>query len=253
MGTIDFMPDVAVVCPSYRRAGRVITRRWWPDLTLAVRESEAEEYAAQEGGDLLIIPDGAVQDLPSTRNWLLDNLFATHEFVLMVDDDLAEVGHFEIRDGKAVDLPYDSESIWHLIEQGCQLARDAEVHLWGVNVQADPKFYREYSPFAFLSPVLDPFKAHRRSAPRYDARVAFKMDFDFWLQHIRADHKTLRLNYAYYRADHFKLPGGMTSQRSLEVEREHGAALVRKWGSRVVSFDWDRSVNPKVRVPLAGM
>lgn len=255
-GTIGTVfPSVAVVCPSYLRAGSVVTRKWWPDLTLAVRESQHAEYAEKEGGHLIRLPDDACSNLPDTRNWLLDRLYgAGYEWVVMVDDDLSEVGRFEITDSEGcTGHPYDGTSIWHLIAEGCQLAEDLGVHLWGVNVQADPKFYREYSPFAFLSPVLDPFKAHRRSTHRYDPDVAFKMDYDFWLQHIAADHKTLRLNMAYYRADHFNLPGGMTRQRNMTTEREHGARLTEKWGSRVVRFNWQRSVNPTVKIPLPGM
>jgi hypothetical protein len=258
MGTLGTRhPSVAVVCPSYGRAGSVITRRWWPDLTLAVRESQAEEYAEREGGDLLLLPDAECQNLPDTRNWLLDTLFATYEWVLMVDDDVSEVARFSVRERKGKlgshTIPYDAETIWHLIENGCTLAEDLGAHLWGLNVQADPKFYREYTPVSFLSPILDPFKAHRRSSPRYDATVACKMDYDFWLQHIAIDHRTLRLNYAFYRADHFAAQGGMTTQRNMTVEREHGERLVRKWGPQVVRFNWDKSVNPKVTVPLAGM
>jgi hypothetical protein len=242
--------DLAVVSPSYKRAGAVRVRKWWPEVVLAVIESQAAEYEEKEGGPLLVLPDSVGGNIARTRNEILDRLHADHEWVLTVDDDLSEIGWMH----RGKQHPFSPEERERALWQGCTLAEQAGAYLWGFNVQADPKFYREYTPFAFLSPVLGPFTCHRRgSGCRYDERLPLKEDYDYWLQHVRAHHRTFRFNGRYYRADHFDLAGGVTSYRNMDGEREQLELLQRKWGPRVVTYNLAKSVNPKVRPPIPGV
>ncbi len=57
----------------------------------------------------------------------------------------------------------------------------------------------------------------------------------------------------HYMVDHFNERGGIVGQRNMAEERKQLDRLQHKWGSAVVSYDLTRSVNPRVRVPLAGM
>lgn len=103
-----------VAVPSYRRAhnNEAQTFQHWPvDLPLHVfvREEEFADYEAllndigRHQDRLIAIPDGAVSNISTTRNWILDWCSANgHEKVVMVDDDL----HFICRNipGDAVHL-----------------------------------------------------------------------------------------------------------------------------------------------------
>jgi len=67
-------------------------------------------------------------------------------------------------------------------------------------------------------------------------------------------HRVLRFNKWHYAVDHLTTrPGGCASYRTIEREKEHAALLVKKWGRDVVRINHDRSVNPRVYVPINGV
>jgi TET-associated glycosyltransferase-like protein len=238
-----------IVSPSFGRAGRVTSDRVFHDLVVVVPESQAEEYAAhplENGGTYHPMPDKFEGNISRKRNWILDTFAGD---LVMVDDDYDYLGMVE--GGKQVRLEW--ESIQDLITNGFQMAEDVGVSLWGLNVQVDPRFYREYSPVAFLSPVLGPFVGVRPSKIRYDPDLWLKEDYDFFLQHIHRAHRVLRFNKYHYKVDHFDEAGGVVGQRNLPEEARQLKRLVQKWGSSVVSYDLTRSVNPRIRVPLVGI
>jgi len=127
--------------------------------------------------------------------------------------------------------------------------------LWGLNLQSDPRFYREYSPFSFLAPVLGPFSGHvlRENNLRYDERLGLNEDYDYFLQVIRKYRKVLRNNKFFYMAGHLTQKGGCGSHRTLAKEREQAEIMKRKWGSKIVKYDFRKSTNPHVHVPLKGI
>lgn len=192
------------------------------------------------------MPDKFEGNIARKRNWILNTLGPN---VVMVDDDYAYLGMVE--KGEQVRLEWPS--IEALIDNGFQMAADLGTPLWGVNLQVDPRFYREYAPLSMLSPVLGPFVAVGETKIRYDEDLWLKEDYDFWLQVIHRHHKTLRLNKYHYKVDHFDEAGGIVGQRNLPEEVRQLNRLEQKWGSKIVSFDLTRSVNPRVRVPLAGI
>ena len=148
--------------------------------------------------------------------------------------------------------------IMDFLVNGFIMAEDLGTPLWGVNLQSDPKFYREYSPFSFLSPVLAPFCCHIiddtvRRRIRYDERLGLNEDYDFFLQVIRIYHKVLRFNKYYYKADHLTVQGGCGAHRTLGEELRQAEIMIKKWGPKVVTYDFNKSTNPRIRVPFKGI
>ena len=238
-----------IVSPSFGRAGRVTSDRVFRDLVVVVPESQLEEYEAHplaNGGTYQPMPDQYEGNISRKRNWILDSMSGE---VVMVDDDYAYLGMVE--KGKQVRLEWPS--IEALIRNGFQMAEDVGTPMWGLNLQVDPRFYREYSPFAFLSPVLGPFVALKDCPIRYDEDLWLKEDYDYFLRVIHKYHRVLRFNKYHYKVDHFDEAGGVVGQRNLPEEVRQLNRLQQKWGSAVVSFDLTRSVNPRVRVPLVGI
>lgn len=240
---------VPIVSPSYNRAKSASSHKVFPGLVYAVKESQAESYRA-EGLEVLEIPEDQDGNIAKARNFLLRH-FQGQDF-LSVDDDY--LGIFRTEKGKESSL--DPEKIDLLLLNGFAMAEDLGTPLWGVNVQADPKFYREYTPFTFLSPVLGTFSAYSRDLPesiRYDEDLWLKEDYDFFLQVCRRFHRVLRFAQYHYRVDHYDLPGGVVSYRNKDEEVRQLRRMQTKWGKGVVRVDLTKSYNPNVRVPLKGV
>jgi hypothetical protein len=238
--------DYKIYCPSYRRAHTCTTHKFFSPrrFCYVVREEEADQYcAAHPAIEIVPIPRGAVTNVADTRNWILEN--ASRDYLVMVDDDYKSIRSLHQRK-----LAYlTPEEVHCQIINGFQLALDAGVGLWGINVNGDPKQYSVIRPFQFKSAVLGPFQAVIDRSIRYDVNIPFKEDFDYFLQHMQKYGKVLRIDYLHYDVDHQKLEGGCNVERTLEKERENFILLKQKWGSIVRTNRQTKraSVNPIVR------
>jgi len=239
-----------LVSPSYSRAGNVLTRKWLPEVVLAVNESQEDEYRDREGGEIMVIPDRYRGNMSKIRNHILDQA-DPDEWVVQLDDDIEQFLRL-IPGGKPQILTHIDFK--DFVTQNTLMAEDLGTALWGVNVQADPKFYREYTPFSLTSPVLATFCAMKPSSGlRYDARLFLNEDYDLFLQYLRKYRKVWRNNQYAYRAEHIDHPGGLKDVRSLEEERKQARIMVQKWGSKIVRYNLERSTNPRLYTPIPGV
>lgn len=234
--------------PTYGRAGKMLTHNAFPEAIVVCPESQLRDYQKfYPGLKYMPCPDSVEGNMAKKRNWILNN--AEKDWIIMIDDDVKSFQYIE--GGKQKELKGDHlKEVFH---NGFVMCEEVGTVLWGVNLQTDPKFYREYSPFSFLSPVLGPFSAHIRSNIRYDERLPYKEDYDFSLQVLQRYHKILRVNKYSYMAGHLNNEGGYVSMRRMDVERSQNELLQKKWGKKIVKFDMSKSVNPKLKVPLKGI
>jgi hypothetical protein len=210
-----------------------------------VRESEAEQYR-KKGAELLVIPEGAVKDIATTRNWILDNRVS--DFVVMVDDDMKKVCWMLRRQPTAL----KPDEITHVLRQAFQLSLDCGSGLWGMNCVGNPKTYSINKPFSFSTVVLGPFFGVLDFSIRYDERFTLKEDYDFFLQHLMKSRKVLRLAWLSYVVDHQKLAGGCQTYRNREKEEAQNKLLQEKWGSKIVKDNYyaKDSINMILKPPL---
>lgn len=244
--------SIKIISPSYKRAGNVKAIDVFQDkLILAVHEFEAEEYRkAYPNNELMVMPDEIGGNMAKVRNYMRDHCGS--RYMVMIDDDVEEIGFHE----NMKRYPIGLVAIMEFLENGFQMAEDVGTILWGINLQADPKFYREYSPFSFLSPVLGPFSCHivdDVNDIRYDERLGLNEDYDFALQVLHKYHKIFRNNKYYYLAGHLTETGGCGAYRVLDEERKQSEIMLKKWGDKVVSYNFKKTTNPRVRVPLKGI
>ena len=236
-----------IFIPSYKRAGNVKTRNALGCGILAIHECEKKEYKDKDGGELLIIPDELKGNIAKVRNYILDN--ANDDKIIMMDDDISCIGYHENNKQNKM----KPEQIMNLFETGYKMAEDMNVSLWGINLQSDPKFYRNYSPFSMLAPILGTFSCHYKPQIRYDERLFLNEDYDFFLKTINKNRKTLRFNKYYYMADHLDMEGGCGSYRLKEYEIEQAQMMQKRWGSKVFRYDINKSTNGRINVPLKGI
>jgi len=245
--------NVAII--SYGRAGDVSTLEVAPFGKLWVCASQEAAYADHYGEDaLVVIPDELDGSLARKRNAVLD--LSKTRYTLMLDDDITGIGYWE----QGHDFWLTPEALEDVIMASFSLAEELQVELWGVQQTYDPRLYFPYRPFSLLSPVLGPLCGHIAPSLRYDEGVIAKEDYDFWLQQILYNRKTLRVNkYFYTHKKNNK--GGMVSQRSKEKELAGAAALIKKWGSRIVKVggasgagaSGKNILNTRIWLPIKGV
>lgn len=239
-----------VYIPSWKRAKALTTRKLFPEAIIAVDHSEADEYREIWGEPIMVCPEGVQGNLCRVRNYCLDQ--AGTDCVLILDDDYVEVGYYQ---GK-VEHRLTGADLLGFVQNGFTMAQEIGTGLWGLQVQKDPKFYREYSPFSLLAPILGPWQAVVRSELRYDESLYLKEDYDFFIQHVRKFHKCLRFNKYWYQVAHINNSGGQQQFRNFQREVKQNQALQKKWGRRIVRFHETRrkaSLNPVVKVPFKGI
>jgi hypothetical protein len=168
----------------------------------------------------------------------------------MVDDDVKSIGFHE---QNMYNEEIGAEKLEGMIQVGFQLCIDIGAILWGISLNRSPMFYREYSPFSFLSPVLGTFCGHVQSPLRYDERLSLNEDYDYFLSTIERHRKIIRMNKYYYRAAHIKSAGGCGAYRTIEEEHRQAEIMQRKWGKKVCRYNLKRSTNPEIFVPIKGI
>lgn len=239
--------NIEYISPSYKRAGKTKVTKWLDDVVLAVHKFEEEQYR-EHHNNLLILSDDSKGNMAKVRNEILDRCNA--DICVMLDDDVSSIGFHENGEQNTL-APSELNEI--ILNMG-EMAEDLGTVLFGFNLQSDPKFYREYSPFSFLTPVLGTFSCIlTKTDIRYDDRLGLNEDYDFALQVLNKHRRILRNNKFYYMADHLTLEGGCGAYRVLDEEKRQAEIMIRKWGSRVVKYDFSKSTNPRINAPLSGI
>ena len=248
-----FLIDYKVVIPTYKRAGKVKTLKIFSNAILACHEFEAEEYKkAYPNNKLMILPDNIRGNMAKIRNFIREN--SPSKYLIMADDDISNIGYFENNERYI----FSQKHLDIKIKNGFEIAEELGTILWGLNVQSDKKFYREYSPISLTSVVLGTFCCHivtdeNLKKIRYDERLSLNEDYDFALQVLLEYRKILRFNKYFYEADHLTLKGGCASYRTLKEEEKQAEIMIKKWGNKIVKYDLKKSTNPIIKSPLKGI
>lgn len=246
--------SIKIVCPSYKRAGRVKAVKLFNKLTLAVHECERDEYMeAYPDNPLIVIPDHKRGNMAKVRNHIL-NQSQDHD-LLMIDDDVRAVvynGDSEKANPNSSHVDKEILELDTFIVNAFTMMRELGTILWGINPRSDPRNYGEYSPLSFLSPVCGTFMGIGKTSVRFDEGLGLNEDYDFALQVLQKYHKVLRFNKYSYLTNHLTQEGGCGAWRTMKAEHRQAEIMIKKWG-RVVSYDFEKTVNPSIRVPLKGI
>lgn len=239
-----------IYIPTFKRAGKVSTHEIFEDAIIVCPESQLEDYKAlYPNMQFLTCPDSIEGNIARKRNWIKRN--CDKDYFIMVDDDLK--GFQKLEGNKQIKMTNDE--IRSMIDNGFTMMEDLGTILWGMNVNTDPKCYMAYTPINMLSPILGPFTAQKKDKHIwYDERLSLKEDYDLSLQVLRKYHKVLRLNKYSYVTEHLtNAEGGCVDYRTMTREAEQNKLFQKKWGSKIVKYDMEKSINPRVIVPLKGV
>jgi hypothetical protein len=239
--------SIKIISPSYKRAGSArIFSLFGTSIVFAVHKFEEKGYRDKYPEDeLMILPD----KLRGKDN-------CNSDYLVMIDDDVKGIGYCEFKEGNSADqIMMSADQAYKFFLNGFSMAEELGTVLWGVNLQSDPKFYRNYSPISLLSPVLGTFSCHivKGNDIRYDERLGLNEDYDFFIQVMHRYHKVLRFNKFFYMAGHLKDKGGCGAYRTMKEEERQSKIMIKKWGSNVIKYDLKKSTNPRIYIPLKGI
>lgn len=243
-----------IAIPSYKRANDCLTAKKFSRGVIFCHEFEVEEYKKYNKNKIVVIPDElAGKGMATIRNFILDN--TKTEQVVMLDDDIKQFGYYE---NLQMFIMTEGE-VYDLFENNFRMAIEIKTKLWGLNLQSDKKFYREYSPLSLSSVILGPCMGIIKDEDlRFDVRLGLKEDYDYSIQVLRKFRKVLRFNKYHYISAHIKKKGGCASYRTMKKEEEQANLFQKKWGRQIVEIKrktqgGNYSINPVVRIPIKGI
>lgn len=250
-----------VIIPSYKRSHDLKGKDYFFMAKYCVPESQKDEYIKEVGKDRVItLPDNEDGDIVKKRNWILKNIPRP---LIMIDDDVSEIGYYESRNGK-VDGNHsrktlDKNKLIDFFKHNFQLAQDFGCKMWGISQNQDNRIYKEFLPFNLSNIILGPFQAHLEHNLLFDNKVGTKDDYDMALQQLHKYKKVLRLNKFHYLCEHGDNKGGIVSYRSKEKEIEYCKQIMLKWGKKIIQYRippqkmTDLLNAKKVNVPIKGV
>lgn len=243
-----------IAIPSYKRADDCLTAKCFSRAIIFCHKFEAEEYRKHNKNKIVVIPDElAGKGMAVIRNFILDN--TKSENVVMLDDDIKQFGYYE----KLEMFLMTENEVYALFENFFRMTKEAGTKLWGVNLQSDKKFYREYSPLSLSSVILGPCMGITKDKDiRFDDRLGLKEDYDYSIQVLRKFRKILRFNKYHYVSAHIKKKGGCASYRTMKKEEDQAMLFQKKWGKAIVHITrktqgGNMSINPVVHCPIKGI
>lgn len=259
---------ISINCPSYKRP-KVETLDYLKTCKVWVAEREYEDYLKANKGleqNIIAVPNEVQGNLCRIRNYILDKELAENDVVLLVDDDLKEVAHFEPVGHYGYDDRVCSEGeLYEMMEHYSRLCDEWGFKYWGVQCNKDALSYRQSTPFSTVSYIGGPFQVFLKGNElRYDERLPLKEDYDMTLQNCNVYRGCLRVNKYHYDCKQSKQSGGCATYRNYEREMQQLEALQKKWGKGIVHIDTVKNANQKkqskrldynpiIHIPIAGV
>lgn len=255
-----------ILSPSYRRAETALSHKCFPTLQYVVSQKEFAAYAKAVGKDRVVAcPDSVQGNIARVRNWILDQ---TDGNCIMLDDDVSSMVWWE----EDLTIPErrvkTGDEAEELLEWCEEMARQAGVAYWGVNVLAgqDKAVYQGMLPLSTLQFCGGPVQGHIHNPLRYDESMPLKEDYDMLLQALDRYRMVLRFNMVGVVCQQQTMAGGCAVMRNTVEEKRQFDLLQKKWGSDIVSrgikryvhgrkadFDNSKDINPRVYPPISGI
>lgn len=259
---------ISINCPSYKRP-KVETLDYISTCKVWVAESEYEDYIQANPRfekNIIKVPDKVQGNLCRIRNYILDKELPNNDVVLIIDDDLRNVGRFEpIGNYGYNDVLLNEKELYEMLEHYSVLCKDFGFFYWGVNCNKDALSYRQTTPFSTTSYIGGPFQVFLHGNElRYDERLPLKEDYDMTLQNCNKYRGCLRINKYHYDCKQSKQAGGCATYRNYMREEQQLRLLQKKWGDDIVKIDnalnhnakkvkKNIDYNPIIHIPIKGV
>lgn len=252
---------INVIIPSYKRSHDLKGKDYFYMAKYCIPESQLNDYLQVLPIERIItIPDSEDGNITKKRNWILKNI---ERPLIMIDDDVSEIGYYESRKGK-VDGNHKRKtmepgSLNSFFEQSFNVCFEFGSKMWGLSQNQDNRIYKEFLPFSLCNVSLGPFQGHLKHDLLFDDNVGTKDDYDMSIQQLNKYHILFRWNKYHYICEHGDNKGGIVSYRSMEKEIEYCKNIMLKWGTSIIEYKipptkmTDLLNAKKVNIPIKGV
>jgi hypothetical protein len=222
------MKKLSIVCPSYKRAGKVITNELIDDLIFVVDSSEYEKYKEHYPENEIVTQPLGVKGITKTRQFILDYF----DDVFMIDDDLYEVRKQFIGQGN---INCNKEEIKDVIHQTHDIAVQMNAKMFGFKNNSNPLFYHSGDPIkhtGYLNASYCGFiKGH---GLKYDLNMNEAEDHYISCMNVYKNrYMFIETRYAFITKENFKAEGGCNAYRTAKGMIDATKYLRGKFGDVV--------------------
>lgn len=242
-----------IVCPSHKRADRVLTKKAVAGLILCVPESQVPEYREHNPEVEIVGHPDSVVGLPPKRNWILDHFGDSFQ----IDDDIRQISRLWIEPRNRHDPPVrvDPETARDVIFNLYEIARGLGAKLFGLNHYPSPEMYHGHAPFRLTGYICGGAIGVVRTPELRFPDDPYNLVEDYYICLLNAYY------YRYIVVDNrfglvpvktFKNRGGLAEIRNLAREEESFHFLKRKFGPAIqkrraggrfrASHEWQRTI-----------
>lgn len=213
-----------IVCPSRKRAGKVITQI--DGMILCVAKSEHKEYK-KHYPETEIITHDEINQLSLIRQFIYEK----YKDVFMVDDDIVHVRR--LYDAGKLSPP----EVFELIQRTYESAKDVNAFLWGFNNDPLPVHYNQHKPFMFKGYINGCAIGLNESKKLYFTKKTVASE-SHWINLLNAYHHRFNFidkRYCFEQSPDstFLLEGGQVGRRTMETEKEDTLFLRKMFGDSV--------------------
>lgn len=222
---------------SYRRPHKILTKNLFEYCTYCVREEEAEEYRKAGIDDMLVIPNGAVNNFMSTLYWIIEN--APDNVMFIADDDIEKFA-YRMDDTTYLELPDgtpDREKITSEVERIGQLIYDMNIGLAFDQPTMAPYAYD--CEFKFVGmPGHIRWVNRKVLKAKYDPKDPAATDGDMMMQELLHNRIILQPRYLCVKAGMDTNEGAFITRKAHVLMEE---AMKNKWG-KYYGYNYKRNI-----------
>jgi hypothetical protein len=253
---------ISINIPSWKRP-RVLTLDYLPTAKVWIDKSDLEAYRTANIGfenNIVVCPDGVQGNLARVRNFILRTEFSQGaDVVLLVDDDLEAIYHYEKVGNNAyekVKLDFLDFEDW--VEKNSILAADIGARMWGVNNLMDKLYYNHFEPLSTRKHIGGIAIFLKDNECFYDEQFVLKQDVDMMVQQLNRYRVVWRLNNYFALFKQWTNAGGVQTIRNIQKEIAMVRALRKKWGSDLIVMpeetnDIKKFNNSVFKIPIKGV
>ena len=221
--------EIAVVCPSHKRAERVLAKNVVAGLKICVPESQREEYEKHNPECEIVTHPDTVLGLSLKRQWIYEHWGN----VFMVDDDVTGFDRVYVEPGEVSAV--DPVTAHDIIQFAGNMAGMVGAKLFGFTDKPNPVMYRGFKPWSLTGYVTGCAIGLLEGGKFSFSPKAVAVE-DYYISGLNAYfHRRAFIDrrFNFKQKDTFMGVGGLADFRTEESEKQDTLFLRKLFGSAI--------------------
>lgn len=225
-----------IVMPTRGRAGKCLTLKFIPDVTIVCSSKEADEYRKYYPNNEIMEEPDYVNNIVRCREWLV-NMYRDKDDLFMIDDDIHRICRMYSEDSSNAAMSVTSpDEVMEIIENTCFIAKQLGAQVWGYLNSTNPVQYTGMQPIqtsGYLNCSYIGFvKGHDLV---FDKRIVEGEDHYISCMSIYKHRFHIRdTRWSFLTKENFVRDEGVQTYRNTDVMRKTTKYLQKLFGNDVV-------------------